>query len=291
MKTNKQIKGLAFIMAIILFCFGQINAQSINIPDGVFIKIQTNNNLIIPGDINLGGGTSGVVDMQGNLLKVEGDMDINNGAEFKIGNSTLDINTTVYNANSTVIYMGNNQTVINHDYGNLTFDGTGIMQISGDATTPTTCNNFTVNNTGNSVNISENKAISISGTATNNAGNSGIIIASSESGDGSLILGTANIDGTVKRYCSGSQWHYISAPISDAQTSIFPAGYFLAWDATMEWAGSGDYNPWSSYSSDNLVVGQGYGYFSSDDVVDFEGKINVSNYNSSLNFKRQFCRN
>jgi len=284
MKTIQSFVRILCFVPLLFININELEAQKLNIPDGVYFNICDNGNVVVPGDINLGGGTSGVLAMNGLTFKVNGAMNINAGAEFQITQGSLDIASTNYNCNSIATYNGNNQTVLNHDYGNLIFDGTGIMQISGDATTPTTCNNFTVNNTGNSINIAENKAITVNGTVTNNVGNAGIVIASSSSGDGSLIFSTSNISGTVQRKCSGSQWHYISSPLSDAQTSIFPNGYFLYWDATMEWDGLGDYDPWKSYSNEYLTPAQGYGYFSSNDIVSFEGKMNVGNYSRSLYF-------
>lgn len=282
METIKLFTKILFFVTLLFVSINESNAQKLNISNGAYFNICKNGNVTIPGDVNLGKGTSGILTMNGDLLKVTGNFNINSGAEFKITQGTLNIATTNYNSNSTVTYNGNNQTVLNHNYGNLAFNGTGTMQISGDAITPTTCNNLTIANTGNNVNVGENKALTVNGTLTNNSGNSGIVIASSATGDGSLISSTANVDGTIKRYCVGTQWHYISTPLSDAQSSMFPAGYFLYWNASAEWAGLGDYTPWNSYTDTYLTPGQGYAYFSSGDVVSFEGKMNVSDYTQTL---------
>ncbi|MBN2662432.1 MAG: T9SS type A sorting domain-containing protein [Bacteroidales bacterium] len=281
MKKNTFTLTLLFFL-LIFFSSVKIYSQTINVSDNVFFNVKENTSLVIPGNLNIGDGTSGVVKMDGDLLKVLGSLFVNAGAELEYTQGDLNIATYTYDDNSIVTFDGNNQTVMNHDYGNLVFEGTGTMLISGDFETPTTCNNFTVNNTGNSVLISENKAITVNGTFTNNAGNSGVKVVSSGSGDGSLIFSTSDVSGTVQRYCSNTQWHYISAPINDAPTSMFSSGYFLAWDATMQWNGLGDYEPWYTYSGSEMAVSKGYGYFSSDDVVSFEGTMNVADYTQTL---------
>ena len=276
------IRRIAVAITAVAFCLNALHAQNLNIPNGAQLTINAGISLCVPGDLNLGKGSSGVLNMGGDLLKVTGSMNLDAGSSFIIDDGVINIGTTNYNANSNTTFDGNNQNVMNHQYGNLIFSGSGTMKITGDASTPTTCNNLTINNSGNGLEISENKALSVNGTISNNVGDAGIVLASGSSGDGSLIFSTSNISGTIKRFCSGTQWHYITAPINNAPSSMFPAANFLSWDATAEWGGLGDWNPWSSYGGTNLVVGQGYAYYNSENTVSFEGKMNVSNYTQTL---------
>ncbi|MBN2890380.1 MAG: T9SS type A sorting domain-containing protein [Bacteroidales bacterium] len=280
---KKNISTLIVLIVSFIFLLStKLNAQTVNVSDGAFLNIKSNSSLVIPNDLNIGRGTSGIVKMDGDLIKVSGTLNINSGAELQFTDGDLDFANYAYNANSTVTFDGNNQTVMNHNFGNLVFEGTGNMFILGDAGTPTTCNNLTINNTGNTVVVAENKALTVNNVFVNNAGNSGIIISSSSSGDGSLILNTNNINGTVQRFCSNTQWHYVASPINNASTILFNNGYFLAWDATMEWAGLGDYEPWYTYTGSELLNARGYAYFSSGNTISFEGTIHVDDYTQTL---------
>jgi len=196
----QKLRAVGFIILIQFLCTNLLEAQKINIPDGAYFIINPNTSVIVPSDLNLGNGSTGTLDMRGALLKVSGALNINSGAEFKISDGYINASSTNYNANSTVSYEGNNQTVTNSVYGNLIFKGTGAMQISGDAVTPTSCNNLTVQNTGNILTVPENKALTVTGDVINNATKNEIIVASSALGDGSLIMSTADVNGTVKRY-------------------------------------------------------------------------------------------
>jgi len=64
-----------------------------------------------------------------------------------------------------------------------------------------------------SVTISPGKSLAISGSITNDAGIGGLVIQS----DASLLNGTTNVSGSVKRtIASNGQWHFLSCPINQA---------------------------------------------------------------------------
>ena len=287
METKKQLPKTLyrnFLVLIILFVSFHLNAQDkeLIISDGANFIISENTFIKIPGNVTLGEGASGNLVMRGNTFEATGQFDINAGSDLDIKNGTFTVSSANLNNESTVTYKGTNQEIKNWNYGNLILNGTGTMQITGDATEPTICNNLTINNTGNILKIPENKAITIENTLTNNAGTSGILIASSSVGDGSIISYTSNVDATVNRYIYGERWHYLSAPIDAAPTNLFNTNNFVWWDASMEWGGLGDYNPWKSYSSTNLANAQGYAYYYYEDTIEFKGNMNVGNYTQIL---------
>ena len=87
--------------------------------------------------------------------------------------------------------------------------------------TPAVCNGLTIN-AGGLLTIASGKALTVNGTLTNNAGNSGLLI---ESG-ASLIETTTGIAATVKRAIPANKWHLISSPVTDA-TSLLFKDYYL----------------------------------------------------------------
>ncbi|MEI6141169.1 MAG: T9SS type A sorting domain-containing protein [Mariniphaga sp.] len=85
---------------------------------------------------------------------------------------------------------------------------------------PAVCKNLTIQ-TGAVVTIAAGKALTVNGTLTNNAGITGLVIQSASDaldGTGSLINGTAGVEGTVERYVSGDLWHLISPAATRGET-------------------------------------------------------------------------
>lgn len=91
-------------------------------------------------------------------------------------------------------------------------------------------NNATIRTNG-LLTIESNGSLDISGTLTNNAGASGLVIESTGAGTGSLITsGTVTGDITVQRYIPGASedWHLVSSPVSGQGISgdWIPAGTY-----------------------------------------------------------------
>ena len=84
--------------------------------------------------------------------------------------------------------------------------------------TPAICNNLTIAS-GAVLTIATGKALTVNGTLTNSAGNGGLAI------NGSLIESTAGIAGTVNSAIPATEWHLISAPISNATSAMFTGKY------------------------------------------------------------------
>ncbi len=121
--------------------------------------------------------------------------------------------------------------------------------VNNDIATPANIGKLTINS-GATLTVGEGKAISVSGTLTNNAGTSGLVVASG----GSLIHSTAAVPGTVQRSITAVSdwndpasadegWHLISSPVASQNIdgSWTPAGAgngydFYAWsEATNTW--------------------------------------------------------
>lgn len=127
------------------------------------------------------------------------------------GNTSTDWNTTTNWSPSTIPTLTHNVTI-----PDVTNDPI-VNQAPG---TPATCNNITINS-GAVLTIAAGKALTVNGTLTNNAGNTGLVVNTG----GSLIENTAGIAGTVKSAMPANEWHLISAPISDATSDVFTGEY------------------------------------------------------------------
>ncbi len=286
METLKQLKKNPFgfaVFFVLMFIFSHGNAQTaIKISDARNVIVSTGTYFKIPGNISVGNGTSGTLKIDGTNVTTSGQLNLNAGSELHLSSGIFSAASVSINSASTVVYDGTDQNIKNWAYGNLVINGNGTKSVTGDATTPTVCNNLTVNNTGNILSIPENKALTVQSTLSNNAGVDGISVESSLSGDGSLISYTSNVDATVNRYLTGTCWHYISSPIDGAPLSLFNTNNFMWWDASMDWAGTGDYNPWQGYTGTNLLNAHGYAYYYYETTIPFQGKINVDDYTVTL---------
>ena len=74
---------------------------------------------------------------------------------------------------------------------------------------------------GSAITIPSAKALTVTGTLTNNAGVTGLVVNSG----GSLIESTTGISATVYSAFAANEWHLISAPISDATSAMFTGRY------------------------------------------------------------------
>ncbi|MCF6366455.1 MAG: T9SS type A sorting domain-containing protein [Bacteroidales bacterium] len=278
--TDVIIEGTATYFPVINTLGDSCN--SLLIRDGASLDIQLGGYLYIGTDLTVGEGISGILNCSDETIDVSGNLILNNSAGIYMTNCNINAQSTSLNDTSSVTYSGTDMLICNWNYGNLVLNGSGIMQITGDNVTPTICRNLTINNTGNSLVIPVNKAITVTDTIINNVGYSGIIIESDTSGDGSLISNSPNINATVKRYIAGNRWYYLSSPIDAAPVSLFNTNNLLWWDASIEWTGVGDYTPWKGVSDTSLQNATGYAYYFYEDTIEYKGNINVGNYTITL---------
>lgn len=157
------------------------------------------------------------------------------------------------------------------------------------------CDDFTVD-AGANVKIAAGGALTVCGTMTNNGGNTGVVLLSDATGDGSLIHSNTGVVGTVEKFIPGTRYHYIGSPVIGATSTGIGVSttQFYQWDATMEWFGTDlnndgtttpyddDYAPWGTTYSGGLDIGKGYAYYHETQTLQFVGEINVGDYNLSL---------
>ena len=128
------------------------------------------------------------------------------------------------------------------------------------------CNNMTISS-GAVLTIPAGKALTVSGTLTNNS-TGGVVIQSDATGTGSLIMGTAAGSGSTiaGRYMTTDAWHLVAPPLSGQLISGFlTANSDIAEKAGVR--GMMDYNPsgnvWNGFFTDatagSLTMGNGFG--------------------------------
>ncbi|NOX47835.1 MAG: LamG domain-containing protein [Chlorobi bacterium] len=121
--------------------------------------------------------------------------------------------------------------------------------------------------------ISSQKSLTIEGTLTNNAGNSGLIVKADASGNGSLIESNG-VSATIEQHLSADAWHLVSLPIASAQASAYNGLYLYEWvEADSAFTGINS----TSYG---LSATHGYYAYSSSGIssptdVSFAGNINT----------------
>lgn len=176
---------------------------------------------------------------------------LNNWAEINPVDGDLVFNGNISLGNNTVKIYGNNSKTItftgvlsgtgnfevnqnsivkflnNNSYNGLTTINAGILELQGDlsSSTITVANgaklringdNVDINaltiNSGGVVEILAGKSLTVNGTLTNSAGNSGLVI---ENGGSLITNGTVSGSVTVKReITSDFKWHFLSSPVS-----------------------------------------------------------------------------
>jgi hypothetical protein len=267
--------------------------QNLEIQDGGSLTVTTGGNLAVSGTITLGNGTSGNLTMTAGTLTSTGTLTANAGSNLYITSGTFSPNAVSFNATSTTTYNGAGQSISNWTYGNLVLNGTGIMLISGTIASPTICNNLTINNSGNVLNIDEGKALTVNGSITNNAGTAGLVINSDATGTGSLIHNSgAGVNATVYRYLeSGAtrRWHFVSSPISSATASNFTSTSNLyQYDESTNdyWTGAsndaGSVNGWLPFTAGAMLVNKGYAYNYFTETLNYAGQLNINTATNAI---------
>lgn len=215
--------------------------QTINFPIKVghsFLELNpVDGDLKIGGAINTDGKEIRVYGVKDKILTIESD--ISGSGSFKI----------VYNQNSKVIFSNTNKSYT----GNTLIEDKGILELSVNLSSSTiTINNnakllvtgnVAINNliieSGGLVQILPGKSLTVNGTLTNNAGNTGLVIKSDASGTGSLIHNSSNVPATVERYITGSSvltskvYHQVSIPLTaDANptSNLFFGSYLFSFN-------------------------------------------------------------
>ena len=144
-------------------------------------------------------------------------------------------------------------------------------------------------NSGNSINIGAGKSLTVTGTLTNSAGITGLVIKSDATGTGSLITSSSPV-ATVERYLvqynstSDKMFHFISSPVSNQAirtefvTEPIATGQdFYSFDeVNNSWINSrGTGDIWNTSFENNFTVGKGYLVaYPSNVTKNFSGTLN-----------------
>lgn len=156
---------------------------------------------------------------------------------------------------------------------------------------PATCNNLTIQS-GATLHIPPLKALTVNGTLTNNAGNSGLVISSDGTGTGSLIQSSSSVGATVERYITGSatltdnMYHFVSIPVyyGSPTSNLFLGSYLYRLDATQQDTGNSNYyGKWlnlGTSTTTELSCNSGYMiyYPGATHTYTFTGNLNTASF-------------
>ncbi len=217
------------------------NLQTINFPIKVGYSILELNP--IEGDLKIGGA----INTDGKEIRVYGVKDKNLTIESDIsGSGSFKI---VYNQNSKVIFSNTNKSYT----GSTVIEDKGILELSVNVSSSTiyinnnakllVTGNVTINNlvieSGGLVQIMPGKSLTVNGTLTNNAGNTGLVIKSDAGGTGSLLHNSTDVPATIERYIGGSSvltdkvYHQVSIPLTAASnptSNLFFGSYLFSFN-------------------------------------------------------------
>jgi autotransporter-associated beta strand protein len=262
---------------------GDLTVSSAINNNGNFLDVFGNNSkrLILSGSISGSGGIS---------LKQNSVLELSGASKAYTGNTNIEAGTlelaVSISSNTIVVYSG----------AKLVVTGSNV-----------TINDLTINS-GGVLEILPTKSLTVNGSLTNNAGNTGIVIKSDESGAGSLKHSTAGVAATFERNFDDADWadptdgwHYLSSPVAaqaispgfvtdpisnyDMYVWYEPENLWVNHKNTSTaptWATSNVISNGLTNNTSNFLVGKGYLVAYNDGgVKEFSGTLNVSDVNIS----------
>jgi hypothetical protein len=173
--------------------------------------------------------------------------------------------------------------------------------ITANATSPSICNNLHIN-TGASLCIDAGKALTVNGTISNNAGNSGLILKSDATANASIIHNSTNVNATVERYIAkDNSWHFMASPVANQviKPNFAPVISdltfdFYKWDETtpitgLPWINIRDVNGNYTPGFDNFETARGYlvaysNAYNGNAIHIFNGILNSGNQTIPVTF-------
>jgi hypothetical protein len=212
--------------------------------------------------------------------------------------------------NNTITWNGNTSTdwdqESNWNSGTLPTASTNVIFPPGTAnlchvnmtvSSPALCNNLTIE-TGAVLTIDPGKALTVNGTLTNSAGNSGLVILSNENGTGSLIQGSSQVGATVQRFVTGSAaltnnfYHFVSIPVyyANPKSSLFLGSYLYKLDPTqVEPTNSDYYGKWvnlgtATTTSLSCLSGYMLYYPGTSNTYTFTGYLNTGTFSPAVSY-------
>ena len=164
---------------------------------------------------NLGAGTYTNLSVSGasSALTLNGNITLNGTFSLSDGSLSLNSNTLTYGGSSILKYNGSSaQTTSSSELpssggpNSLTIDNSSGVNLGGNVTIAGTL----LINSGKIFTIGDGRQVTVTGTLTNSAGNTGLVIES-----GGSLLYNGPVSATVKRYiANASSWHFLSSPVS-----------------------------------------------------------------------------
>jgi hypothetical protein len=143
---------------------------------------------------------------------------------------------------------------------------------------------------GSSLTINPAVNLTVNGTLENKAGNTGLVIASSASGTGSLLHNTDNVPGTIQRYVTGSsildqlKYHFVSVPLipsNESTSNMFLGSYLFDFNES-----ANAWHPLGSALNTSLNETKGYMIYYPGDMktYSFAGLMNNSNFTPAISY-------
>jgi len=162
---------------------------------------------------------------------------------------------------------------------------------------PAVCNNLTIGASA-VLTIDPGKALTVNGTFTNSAGNSGLVISSDGTGTGSLIQGSSSVGATVQRYITGSaslsanMYHFVSIPVNygSPTSNLFLGSYLYKLDpAQIDPGNSNYYGLWINLGNSTttpLSCNMGYMiyYPAASNTYTFTGNLNTGSFSPTVSY-------
>jgi len=256
---------------------GTLTNTNINWAVNTGASLSLNNNL--PVATSRTATINGTIDCGTNLVTGSGTFTLSSGATLKTANETGingSIATTTRSLNTGAIYEFNGVSaqvtgaMLPSSVNNLTIDNAAGVKLSN---TALAVNGTMQINSGKLFILESGKQLTVSGTLTNNAGASGLVI---ESG-GSLIENNG-VAATVKRDISNSAWHLISVPNNNTKASTFMDDYLQTWsESTPGWTDITE-------PETSLIPGIGYGLWSVSGTTEsiFAGALNTGDHDYNV---------
>ncbi|MEI6062272.1 MAG: T9SS type A sorting domain-containing protein, partial [Bacteroidota bacterium] len=247
--------------------------------------------------VNFEVGSSSSLNM-GTQVLTGGSFALPAGATLKTANTGgIDGSITVTGAktlNAAANYVFNGSlaqvtgTSLTATVNNLTVDNASGLTLSN---TALTVNGTLLINSGMKLEIGPGKQLTVAGTLTNSAGNTGLVLKSDATGAGSLIHNTADVPATIERYISGAAipgvgsataYHFVSVPLTSGGTSNqFAGSYLYDFNESRDlWNSLGASTSTALYNSRGYLI-----YYPSDNITyPFSGNMNNGSFTPLTTF-------
>ncbi|MDD2799225.1 MAG: hypothetical protein PHV20_11595 [Bacteroidales bacterium] len=221
------------------------------------LTLNRSNGISLGGDVSVGGAltlTSGALTVGANTLTVSGSSIVRTSGSIDASNAS----STLAFTNSSALTLPT--SLFSTSVNNLSTSGTGGVILGSDLTIN---NNATISSV-SKLTIPAGKDLTVTGTVTNSAGASGLVLNGSASGNASLIHSTSSVPATVQCQMDRGLWKLISSPVSGQTVANFYT------TANSDVAVGGAYYAFRNY---NEAANQWYGYFTADSIANYGNLI------------------